>query len=126
MAKCLVFAIFSIVLLGMGSVQSSPLRGHYREAQLTNDKRRRLQVGSAYEFRDTFRANQRACVIVEGDHKPPTNLTIKVFDAAGNQVASDSGGDILAVMWYPPRTQDYVVSITGDGDQYNDLDIVVK
>jgi hypothetical protein len=126
MTKHLLLAILGLVLLGMSPGQSSPLRGHYREAHLRNEKRSRLKVGGTYEFRDTFHANQRACVIVEGDHKPIMNLTVKVFDAAGNQVASDTGGDILAVMWYPPRTQDYVVSITGDGDEYNDLDIVVK
>jgi hypothetical protein len=84
-------------------------------------------VGETYEFRDVFRANQRACVIVEGDHNPTMNLQIKVFDTAGSLVAADTGGgDFIAVMWYPPRTQEYRIAITGDGQQYNDLDIVVK
>jgi len=122
-----ILAILGLALLAIGPVQSSPLRGHYREPQLRNEKRGRLQVGATYEFRDTFRANQRACVIVEGDHKPPMNLTIKVHDLAGNLVAGDNaGGDFVAVMWYPPRTQEYRIAITGDGNDFNDLDIVVK
>jgi hypothetical protein len=120
-------AVLGLLFLNIGPLHSSALRGHYREPRLKNEKRGRLHAGSAYEFRDRFLANQRACVIVEGDHNPPMNLTIKVFDAAGNQVAADSaGGDFVAAMWYPPQTQVYLISITCDGNDYNDLDIVVK
>jgi hypothetical protein len=126
MAKGVVLAMLGLVLLCIGQLQSSPLRGHYREQRLKNEKRARLSAGTSYDFRDSFRANQRACVIVEGDHNPPTNLTIKVFDSAGNLVASDNKGDFLAAIWYPSRTQEYLVSITSDGSEFNDLDIVVK
>src|SRR5208337_2023387 len=109
MTRGVVLAILGLLFLNIGPLQSSALRGHYREPRLKNEKRGRLHAGAAYEFRDTFRANQRACVIVEGDHNPPMNLTIKVFDVAGNLVAADgSGGDFVAVMWYPPRTQEYL------------------
>jgi hypothetical protein len=128
MTRCTILAFLGLLFLGVGPLQSSATRGHYREPSLNRkEKRGKLPAGEAYEFRDTFRANQRACVIVEGDHNPPMNLTVKVFDAAGNLVAVDSsGGDFVAVMWYPPRMQDYRISITSDGNDYNDLDIVVK
>jgi hypothetical protein len=126
MAKAVILAILGIVFLSIGPLQSSPLRGHYREQRLKNEKHARLSAGATYDFRDSFRANQRACVIVEGDHNPKVNLTVKVFDSSGNLVASDNKGDFLAAIWYPSRTQEYLVSITSDGSEFNDLDIVVK
>jgi hypothetical protein len=127
MTRGVILAILCLLFFNIGPLQSSSVRGHYREPRLKNEKRGRLHAGETYEFRDTFRANQRACVIVEGDHNPPVNLTVKVFDVGGNQVAADSGGgDFVAVMWYPPRAQEYRIRITSNGNDYNDLDIVVK
>jgi len=127
LAKGAIVAVTVSLLVGISVAWSSPIRGHYREAHQRNEKLARLRAGGTYEIVDVFRGNQRACVIIEGDHNPVMNLTVKVFDSAGNQVALDNaGGDFIAAMWYPPRTQEYRISISSDGPDYNDLDIVVK
>jgi hypothetical protein len=125
--KAVVTVSLSLLLLWIGVAWSSSIRGHYREAHLKEEKFARLRAGGTYEFVDVFRGNQRACVIIEGDHNPIINLTVKVFDSAGKEVAVDNGGgDVIAAMWYPPRTQEYRVVVGGDGAEFNDLDIVVK
>jgi hypothetical protein len=89
--------------------------------------RRTVEAGKTYDFYDVFRGNQRACVIVEGDHRDQRgSLTLKVTDGTGNFVASDGGGDCLAVIWYPSKNQRYRISITNNGASANQLDIVVK
>jgi hypothetical protein len=128
MARIVILAVLGMLLLSFGPVQSSPVKGHYREAQLRDEDKSYMVLGNTYEFQDTFRANQRACVIVEGDHKPVVNLSIKILDVSGKVVAEDTaGGDLIAVMWYPPKTQPYRIVISSDGTKEdNRLDIVVK
>jgi hypothetical protein len=127
MVRLTLVAVLGALLLSVGLAGGSPLKGHYREPYLYQKKRGRLKPNLPYEFRDNFRANQRACVIVEGDHEPVMNLKMIVKDRSGNIVAQDNGpGDVLSAIWYPPRTQEYVVTITGDGNEVNLLDIVVK
>jgi hypothetical protein len=128
-----VLAVVSAVLLGVGSAASSPVKGPRRQPLDDSKRRGRLETGSKYVWREAFRGNERACVLVEGDHKPSENLKIVVTDARGNIVARDDGpGDFVCAIWYPPRTGDYVITITGDakvrgdGKDYDDLDIVVK
>jgi hypothetical protein len=127
MTRAIVLVCAAGLLVGIVPVLGSPVSGPYREPQRQGRKASKLEVGSPYEFKDIFRANQRASVIVEGDHNPVMNLTLKVFDPAGNLVAADTaGGDMVAVSWYPPRTQEYRISISGDGQEFNALEIFVK
>jgi hypothetical protein len=129
MPRWTAFAILGFLLLGVGSASSSPMKGHYRhgDIEVNDNLRGQLQPGSTLTFRETFRGNQRACVLVEGDHKPEMNLKIVVTDPEGKVVAEDRGpGDFVSAFWYPPRTQQYVISISGDGKIVNYLDIVVK
>jgi hypothetical protein len=127
MGRWILTAIVGAVLLSMASVQSSPLKGQRRQPGDFDKKRGRLKVGGMYTFREAFRGNERACVFVEGDHNPEQNLKVVVTDSHGNIVAQDNGpGDFLAAIWYPPRTEEFEITITGDGKDYNDLDIVVK
>ena len=81
----------------------------------------------SYSFTDTFRGNERACVIIEGDHKPVMDLRVVVKDKYNNVVAQDvAGGDFVSAIWYPPRTQEYTITISGNGSVENYLYIVVK
>jgi hypothetical protein len=71
-------------------------------------------------YQGEFRAGQRACVIVMGDHDPVVNLGLFVYDANGNLVARDEGGgDFVAVIWYPPRTATYRVKLKNPGTEWN-------
>jgi hypothetical protein len=125
--RWLTFVLVGASLLSVGPVRSSPVIGPYREQDLHDKRRARMEAHETYEFSDVFRVNQRACVMVEGDHKPVVDLTVRVFDAARKLVAQDTaGGDFVFVTWYPPRTEKYTIEISSNGDQYNELDIVLK
>jgi hypothetical protein len=127
MGRCMLLLVVGAVLLGVGSASSSPVKGPRRQQHDENKKRGRLEPKSKYVWREAFRGNERACVLVEGDHKPVENLKVVVTDVQGNVVARDDGpGDFVVAIWYPPRTAEYVITITGDGKEYDDLDIVVK
>lgn len=127
MVRIGLLVLLGMTLLGVGSASSSPVKGHYRESMTRGKERTRLSPNSTFTFRETFRGNERACVMVEGDHDPVMNLTITVRDAKGNIVAEDkAGGDFIAAIWYPPRTQEYQISISSDGKIENLLDVVVK
>ncbi len=127
MKRAAVLIALGLVLLTLAPAGGSPAHGHHWAGRNRRGERIRVQPGNAYTFSDTFRGNERACVMVEGDHKPVTNIHLRVKDAQGNLVAEDrAGGDFVSAIWYPPRTQAYTVTITFDGNEYNDLDIVVK
>jgi hypothetical protein len=127
MGRWMLTAVVAGLLLSVGWVQSSPVKGQRRQQYDLRKDRGRLEPGSKYVFREAFAGNERACVIIEGDHKPVMNLKVVVTDLRGNVVAEDNGpGDFLAAIWYPPRTEEYVVTIASDGKVYNDLDIVIK
>src|SRR5439155_17224830 len=122
--------VVGALLLGVAPAASSPVQGHRREpmpAQDGQQKKAVLYPDRSYTFTDTFRANERACIIVEGDHEPPMDLKIVVQDSQQNVVAQDtSGGDFVSAIWYPPRQQQYTITITGNGSVENYLYIVVK
>ena len=78
-----------------------------------------------------FRGGERACVIVSGDHKPPVKMTVTIYDEKRTRkIAEDAGSedapDILAVIWYPPRDGKYVIEISHNGKEYNDVVISLK
>jgi hypothetical protein len=115
-----------------GPGRTSPVDGPFREVS-SGSKRQvyRLLPNSKATFTRKFQGNERAAVIVEGDHEPVVKLAMVVKDAAGNIVGKDSGGDLLAVIWYPPVTQEYTIQVFPDPAdnkmaEYNDLDIVLK
>ncbi|HYV37542.1 MAG TPA: hypothetical protein VE988_17685 [Gemmataceae bacterium] len=129
MARRVILAVLGALCIFLGIAQgSSRDKGHYREQHMEKLEARTLEANGTYEFDDIFRDNQRACVIVEGDHKVKgASLTLRVLDAAGNLVAIDSGGgDCVAVFWYPPKVQRYRIVIKNNNAADNDLDIVVK
>ncbi len=82
------------------------------------------------EFEKTFRAGERACVMVIGDHDPVVDLSIIVTDKAGNVVAEDRGsgkaGDFVAAIWYPAREEAFVIRILNPGTEFNAVNIAIK
>jgi hypothetical protein len=77
--------------------------------------------------RTTFKGGERACVIVEGDHKPVIDLVLEIHDEKGNLVARDSaGGDICAAIWYPPRTGVYTVWVENNQNDFKDIILTLR
>lgn len=74
-----------------------------------------------------FQGGERACVIVEGDHKPVMDLELYVLDQQRRVVAKDTdGGDFCAAIWYPPKTAKYIIAIHNKGNTWNQCWISVK
>jgi hypothetical protein len=115
--------LLSVLLLGTAPARPGPVTGGYRDPE----KRLKVEPKQPYSYRETFIANERACVMVEGDHKPPMNLTLKIFDRTGKLVAENTGHDLAVVTWYPPRTEQYTITIAHDHEtEWNGVDMVVK
>jgi hypothetical protein len=74
-----------------------------------------------------FKGNERACVILRGDHDPVVDLAIYVYDEKDNLVAKDdAGGDLCAAIWYPPRTAAYKIVLQCKGDVFNKCYLSIK
>ena len=63
-----------------------------------------------------FRGGERASVqVTHVAEKRPTTVQITIHDDQGNIVAEDKGrgpaGDVVAVIWYPPRDADYRIVV---------------
>jgi hypothetical protein len=113
----LVAALLAVPESGGGS----PLEGKISLGVQRVAKQGRLR------FEKEFRAGERACVIVRGDHKPVVDLSLAVFDEKGNLIGKDaSGGDFVSVIWYPPRDAVYRVEIVNPGEEYNDCYISLR
>jgi hypothetical protein len=82
------------------------------------------------QFIKTYAADQRACVVVIGDHNPVVDLEIKVYDSKNQLIAADRGQgsarDFVAVMWYPPRQETYRIEVCSYGQEYNQCSIAFK
>lgn len=99
---------------------AGPLKG-------TVSTRQRIEAGKNLRFEMRFKANERACVILIGDHRPVVSLAIFVRDAKGKLVAQDDpGGDFCAAIWYPAREGTYIVELVNRGDVYNNCYLAVK
>jgi hypothetical protein len=84
-----------------------PHRGSY----LTSVKVQPGEKPTVIEER--FRGGERACVILEGDHDPVMDVYVEVYDEQNRRVAFDhAGGDICAVVWYPPRDGKYRIEVS--------------
>jgi hypothetical protein len=78
-----------------------------------------------------FLGGERACVLAigdqtieikEGEHvkAPIVNLHVSIFDGKGTLIVEDKGnsdltGDVVGVVWYPPRTGEYRVEVRNPG-----------
>jgi hypothetical protein len=127
MFRVILLTLLAVLLLATAPAHTSPVIGQYREAYTRGQKKTKVEPGRTYSFKETFFGNERACTILMGDRNPKMNLTVKVFDRIGQLVVEDSGGDFLAVIWYPPRTEEYTITISHDhATVYNEVDVVVK
>lgn len=110
----------ALILGGANLALSSPIGG----PRSTRDKVGELSERTIVE---RFKGGERACVIVRGDHRPVVDLELHVSDDKGRLVAKDTaGGDLLAVVWYPPRDGNYTIKIVNHGKEYNDCYVVLK
>jgi hypothetical protein len=142
MARALGLLLLSAgLLLCTGPGRASSFRGPWGEyvrvqarATLVLDKKTPVpgERGMLTPLGDhlKFRAGQRACVILMGDHDPIVPMVIEIRDEAGKVVARDEpgkgvekadekGNDLCAVAWYPPRDGYYSITIKNSGKQYN-------
>jgi hypothetical protein len=112
-----------VVLLLHNLGQASPLAGR----PAPSERRVEANTRTAILKNEIFKGGERACVIVEGDHKPVINLVLEVRDAENKLVARDNaGGDICAVIWYPPRTGAYTIWLENKQNDYNIITLVVQ
>ena len=86
----------------------------------------RIGANSHMEFEDKYEGGRRACVIAVGDHKPPVDISIAVYDDAKQLVTEVSNVDFVAAIWYPPREGTYKVVVTNSGLEYNEMYLVFK
>ncbi len=121
MKRAALFVMLGCVLLVPGSGTGSPLKGKHSLG------RQRIPERGRVRFEGEFRAGERACVIVKGDHDPVVDLGLYVYDEKGELVTKDeNGGDFVAVIWYPPRDAKYRVEIANPGQTFNDCYISLK
>src|SRR5205807_8018960 len=93
------------LLAGAGLGTTAPLKGPVSCCQ-------KFEAGATMAYQETFKGGERACVLVKGDHDPPADLILTVYDSKEQVVAKDEdGGDLCAVIWYPPRDGKYVVKV---------------
>ena len=78
----------------------------------------------------TFKAGERACVIVIGDHRPIVDVEVKVYDSKERLVAKRRGTepapDFVGVAWYPPREEKYRIEVSSYGKEYNECSVAIK
>jgi hypothetical protein len=118
------FAVCVSAFLLTRVIEASPLQG---QAAL----QKKVLGGEVLQFKLKFKGGQRACVIVIGDHRPVVSLDLKVEDDKGKLIGQDKyGGDFCAVIWYPPRDAEYVISVAvphnGSEEDFDTLYIAVK
>ncbi len=115
------FGWMTLVLLALVStVGSAPVAGPHTLFKF------RVAAGGEADFTEEFQAGRRACVIAVGDHNPPVELGVTVYDEANNLLAQDKGLDFAAAMWYPPREAKYNIVLKNFGVEFNDMYLVFK
>jgi hypothetical protein len=119
--KCVVFVgplAMGLVLVAVG--WAGPVEGNVGKFQ-------KLQAHEKLKLAPiTFRGHQRACVILIGDHDPPAELAIFVYDSQGRLVAKDEHRDFCAAIWYPPTTASYTIEIENRGEIWNKCRLAIK
>jgi hypothetical protein len=118
MARSLWWVPVILVLATSGSI--APVKGARTLSKV------RIERKSHMEFKEAFQGGRRACVIAVGDHNPPVDVGIAVFDEAGQLVTEHQGLDYVAAIWYPPRTASYKIVVKNTGLEYNAMYLVFK
>ena len=110
-------ALFALTALFTPQVNASPTTGC--KTSSTSVKAHTTDV-----FTLTFRANERACVIVSGDGD--TDLDLFIYDENGNLIASDTdAGDDCIVTWNPRWTGTFTIKVKNLGSVYNNYKILI-
>jgi hypothetical protein len=124
-----VLALLTLVPFGKGAPVEGPSGASRIVPAGTGTKDNITEPGSL-QYQKAFRAGERACVIVIGDHDPIVDVEVKVYDAKDNLVAQDRGKDpapdFVAVMWYPPREQTYRIVVNSYGSVENKCYVAFK
>jgi hypothetical protein len=114
-----------LVVVACPLANTSPTGGQFRTSP-----EKRIKIGAGDKWKApaiTFKGGERACVIVEGDHRPVVDLFLTVYDADGKVVAEDRrGGDLCAVVWYPPVDGDYTLEVHNTGTVFNAISLSFK
>jgi hypothetical protein len=109
-----------LILVVTASGNGAPVKGTRTMAQV------RIERSSQMEFKEEFQGGRRACVIAVGDHNPPVDVGIAVFDEANQLITEHRGLDYVTAIWYPPRTASYKVVVKNSGLEYNAMYLVFK
>jgi hypothetical protein len=96
-----VVVVAAAVALAVGPAQAKSLDGSWRGEDT-------VSADGAIRYTETFRGGERAIVMVEGGGA----LAVRVYDQAGNVVAScrDAEGQCV-VNWIPDTTQEYIIRV---------------
>lgn len=131
-------ALASMVLsLSIGYAVAGPTRGVINRDDFQVPASAAEGVPGEAELIEEFRGNQRARVIVKGDHQPITDLEVLVYEVSttgGEEklVARDKGTrDLVGIVWTPPRTGMYRIVIRNPAPQsrtnpYNKCYVTVR
>lgn len=122
MRRILAFvSLLFLVLAPMGA--GAPLTGAWFMAE---------EIGSE-PFKKTtrFRGGERAVVLVAGKNHETARLHLAIYDVHGKLVAEDTGkdppvGDMVGVIWYPPRDADYRIEIKNLDSRANRCFVTIK
>jgi len=88
----------------------------------------RIEAGEKRKLGEIrYKGGERACIIFEGDHDPIVDIVVWVTDGSGKEVARyDRGGDIGAVIWYPPQEDTYTLWVHNPGAEFNKINYAFK
>jgi hypothetical protein len=109
----------ALVLIAVSGGEGGPLKGAHTQKV-------RIGARSQMEFEEKYNAGRRACVIAMGDHKPPVEISIAVYDDAKELVTEERSVDYVAVIWYSPRAASYKIVVKNTGEEYNEIYLVFK
>jgi hypothetical protein len=113
------FAALSLCMLGAlsASLWAEPISGsHSNGVRIGANDRHTLPP-------EKFVGGRRACIIalvLEGDE-----VTITVFDSKDRKIGSDKGSR-AAVIWYPPRDEEYRIEIVNHAADKARIYVAVK
>ncbi len=106
-----------LLVSALGFVAAGPTKGVINNSEFRVPASRDEGAPGEADIVEEFRGNQKASVLVKGDHRPITDLEVLVFEVSttGGEdklVARDKGTkDIVGVVWTPPRTGMYRIVV---------------
>ena len=117
--KCLLWFVPIVLFIAATGGDGGPVKG-------ARTLRSRIGAKSKMEFEEKYQAGRRACVIAMGDHKPPVEISVAVYDDANQLITEDRNVDYVAAIWYPPREATYKIVVKNTGEEYNEIYLAFK